>query len=200
MLIRALLAYVFLTITSVNAASAATILYDFAENLSDDQTDLTYVVDGAALTVEAAGPRAIEFINRHRRGIGVSPGREGARLAGGESLSFTFDGNISSLVATIWERRSEDEDFAVFVNGIQTDFTILGGGNGQSTVAFDLSGLFLSETNTFSIVGTQSTGPGNRGILVSSIEVELIPVSLPAGGLLLATGFLGLAVTRRRKT
>lgn len=189
------------TCCTATAASATTILYDFTDNLSDNSSSLTYTESGEDLTIKASrrdNPGLVRNINRGGGGLGVSPGREGGRLGTDEVLTFTIDSGreISGLIATIWETGNQTEEFSVIVNGVTTTFSVPGGDGGASVQTFDLTSLFATGTNVFSIVG-ESNGSGNRGVRVGSVEVTLTAVPVPAGGLLLFSG-IGLLLLRRR--
>lgn len=200
--LKSIFAAIAVTCCTATAASATTILYDFTNNLSDDSSTLTYTEGGQDLRVDASRRDNANsvLINRGGRGLGVSPGREGGRLGRDEVLTFTIESGreISGLSVSLWERGTEDEVFSIVVNGVSTNFTVLGGGSGASTQTFDLSSLFSSDTNTFSIVG-ESSGPGNRGGRLSSIEVTLVPVPLPASGALLLSSLAIVTATRRKR-
>jgi hypothetical protein len=206
--LKSFLTAITITCAGATSANATTILYDFTDNFSDDQTTVNYVEDGYTVDIEAGrtdNPGLVRFVNRGNRGLGVSPGSEGGRFGDNESLTFTFgdDIEITGLVATIWERGTEDESFSVIVNGVTTTFTLDGvpaseSGNGQSVQTFDLTSLFSTGTNTFSFVG-ESSGPGNRGVRIGSIQVDIVAVPVPAGGGLLLTGLLGLGYLRQRQ-
>ena len=98
---------------SATAASGATILYDFDEDLGDAAGVVTYTVDGVELTV-SAGPGGV---NRSTDGLGVTGGAGGDSLGSGESLSFAFDAVIKRVKATYYEADGQAHSFLMFGNG-----------------------------------------------------------------------------------
>ncbi|SHG64286.1 VPLPA-CTERM protein sorting domain-containing protein [Cognatiyoonia sediminum] len=173
------------------SASAITVLYDFEQNLSDNQTSVDYIENGVTLTVSSTGGQ----VHRAGNGIGVRGNPEGARIGLGEQLTFTFDGyRIDSFTATIWERGSEDEQFIFGSDGLLTAF---GGTNGVSLQTFTAS--LLNGASSFTIQGVVPNGPGNRGIKISNIQVELSEIPLPASSGLLLAAIMGLGFYKRRK-
>jgi len=161
----------------------------------DQSFGTTATVDGVTLTVGATGGAVVSRNN----GLGVSGRPEGRRLGLGETLSFNFSEDVLSVTASIFENGSEDEDFAFTSLDGTVNSVILGGTNGVSLTNF--SQVFSAATNTFSFSGLEANAPGNRGIKIRSITVETSEpanVPLPAGGLMLGTGLLGLGIARKR--
>lgn len=190
MFIRKLLTTLAFTVAA-SSASAITILYDFEQNLSDNQTSIDYVESGVTLNVTANGDQ----IHRAGNGMGVRGNPEGSRIASGEQLTFSFDGyRIDSFTATIWERGAEDETFIFGNSGIQT---ALGGANGVSLQTF--TEILASGTSSFTIQGLEANGAGNRGIKIANIEVTLSEVPVPASGGLLLAALVGVGIYRRKK-
>lgn len=173
------------------SASAVTVLFDFEQNLSDNQTSVDYVKNGVTLTISSTGGQ----VHRAGNGIGVRGNPEGARIGLGEQLTFSFAGyRIDSFMATVWERGSEDERFIFGPDGQQI---ILGGTNGTTLQTFTSN--LAGGASSFTIQGVEPNGPGNRGIKIANIQVGLSQVPLPASGFLLLISLLGLGVYKKRR-
>lgn len=191
MLLRKSLLAAFFAVFAASASHAATILYDFEENLGNNSTSLSYSESGLGLTVTAAGDR----INRGNSGLGVRGNPEGGRLGLGESLTFTFAQGVYSFSARIFESGAEDELFRFAGFGQTLDLTAEGGGSAFTTVTF------ISDTpmTTFTISGLEPNASGNRGVRVGSVEVSTTPVPLPAAGGLMLLAIAGLGLHAQRK-
>ncbi|MEM9899035.1 MAG: hypothetical protein AAF742_06610 [Pseudomonadota bacterium] len=172
-------------------SSAATILFDFEENLSDNSTTQSYSVAGLNLTVGSVGGN----INRGGRGLGVSGTPEGGRLGDGETLTFSFDQPIFSVTARIFESGPEDEDFRFSGFGSTTDYIAEGGGPAYTTITIN-SG---TGVNSILFQGLEPNAGGNRGVRIGSLEVRLTPIPLPASGVLLGIAALGLVGRNKRQ-
>ena len=194
MRIRATLASIAMFAVTASASSAATIMYDFKQNLSDTSATASYTVDGVTLTVDSFGGN----LNRGRWGLGVQGNPEGGRLGSGELLAFSFDRDIVSITTTVFETGNEDEDFRFFGIGNGNTVTVAGGGNGRSFTSYTEN--LASAVTSFGVIGLEPNAAGNRGIRIASIEIELAPIPLPASGALLGAALLGLGLRRRSKT
>lgn len=185
----ALLAAIFGLFAST--AGAAVINFDFTDSTA---TVPTYTATSGGFTMTATP--TTNNIRVNSVGIGVTGRPEGGRLGAGETIVFngpTFD----TLTIAVWETGTEDEDFRVTIDGTSYDFTIPGGGIGRSTVNFDLSSLLPSGgINVFSVTGLETNAPGNRGVRIAEVIVNVVP--LPAGAALLLTGLFGFGAIRRR--
>ena len=181
-------------VLTATSAAAVTLRYNFQDNLSDNETSISYIdsISGVKFSVTSYGGR----IHRAGNGIGVRGRPEGSRIAAGERLTFTFDSyRIDSFTATIWERGSDNEQF---IFGFDGEKTAIGGTNGVSLQLFTAS--LLNETSSFTVQGLEQNGPGNRGIKIANIEVELSEIPLPASSGLLLTGILALRLYKSRKS
>lgn len=189
MFIRTILTSLALTLFATTA-SAVTVLFNFEQNLSDNQTTVSYLESGVTLTVISDGGN----VHRAGNGMGVSGNPEGARIGLGEELSFSFAGyRIDSFTATIWERGTENERF---IFGSEGEQIAIGGANGVSLQTF--TAVLAGGASSFTIQGVEPNAGGNRGIKVTEILVELTAVPLPASSWMLLASLLGLGVYKRR--
>lgn len=135
--------------------------------------------------------------------------KEGGRIAGGETLEFSFDSAVQLLSVTFTLTDIDDNLFNVFVNGVSAFGSTLSPTTANEAISLDVSGLSLSGTS-FGFQGLNN-GAGKQGIRVQNFSVSgtvnsaLQPtttasVPLPATAPLLGGALvLGAAALRRRK-
>ncbi|AVL52232.1 VPLPA-CTERM sorting domain-containing protein [Roseobacter denitrificans] len=125
-------------------------------------------------------------------------------------FSLSFAGGASSVSGEIWDidgtSVNNTEQWNVTANllggGSSSILSFLGSSNGSNTAtsldgkawAFSFSGLGTITSVDFNFVGSETTGIG-----AAVDNLVIAPVPLPAGGLLLISGFAVAAAVRRRR-
>jgi hypothetical protein len=133
----------------------------------------------------------------------IHTGSSSALIAANVTSSLTFfDDTLASFSLAGFEagtRTNSVSSEGVIVTGTKTDLTTVDQTfifNGSSFDQFSLSSVFI---DLVSVNILAFGGSSNPQFLIDNIEVNVSAVPIPAGGLLLLTGFAGLAGLRRSK-
>lgn len=184
-------AFVIASTLLVSMSASASLVFNFEQDLSDFQHSIDYSMGGYTLTVEAFDTTD-SFVNnvfRSSNGLGVSGQPDGGNFGAGESLSFSLDTTLFSLL---------EIDFRVY--GSDSATVTLFGGVGESFVG-ERS---LGKISTFSMsnAGINSFSVAHSAGLFRIAEVRFLEgaVSVPSPSILsiFLIGLVGIGFVRSR--
>ena len=184
---------------SAAAATATTLSFDFRDPgdlYNNAQHSIVYMDTTNSLSVEVSAFENgnTRFLNTRADGLGVQGNPEGGFIGLSQLLRFDFAPlNIQLFETVVFEVGPQSETVNLLdQNGaFITSLFVPASSSGGSEVAFDLSGLNV-RLPSFSIEGTAPDGPGQRGLRVVSIDVQVVP--LPAPVLLYGFSIMALGV------
>lgn len=191
----------FMALPMAEAGAATVFVFG---NGPDNQSQIQRILDGRTLIVDgfdesfntATGTGGAGRVNQGRSGLGIAGAPENGRLAGGEALRLTFDRDVRLNSLLIHEAGGQDESFQLFGanNQLLSSFVVSGAG-GRRGDLFDGLGLVGS---SFTLVGTDPNGAGNRGIRLRAVTVSAVPLPGALGLALGGLAVLGGLAWRRR--
>jgi hypothetical protein len=186
MLGKSILIVVFLFV-SMNVS--ANIIFNFNEDLSDNEHSVEYIEDGYTLSVSAfKGMLAsVANVNRFTNGLGVTNPPASGNIGAEEALSFSLDNLFTGTVNVYLNLFNMSDSALIAVDGAP-DMTILN--TNQSVWSF-----FLPSTSTFSITGLEVAGTNNDRFRIEKLEfVSAIPA--PSTLIILSLGLIALSFGR----
>lgn len=189
------------TIITCGAGMASAATFHFETETPFNGQELNFNAGGISLAVTADGNRVVNT----QLGLGVNnlnDDGDSARITAGETITFTVGPRpVRSLVSILLESGPEAERIDIVVGSLRAELALPAGG-GRSQITFDHSSLLSPGTTRFSFMGVEQEEDGkNRGVLISGLEIAVVPV--PAAILSLGAGLVllvGLGRLRRGST